>query len=167
VLLIAADVGSDAPNQREKSRVGCAVGALDLRLGDAQREWIELGAVELGRQRRGGGISARLNLTQDVRNDRRHIERLLLDRFPDEIEHIWTRTGTAAVATDPMGLEVSDVFVTLTPRDAGKRAGTQDELVQAMSTTLEGMPGMRSVFTQPIELRVNEMLAGIRSDVGI
>ncbi|WP_428261510.1 efflux RND transporter permease subunit [Haliangium sp.] len=95
------------------------------------------------------------------------IERLLLDRYPNEIDHVWTRTGTAEVTTDPMGLEVSDVFITLTPRDQWRAAGTQDGLVEAMSATLEGMPGMRSVFTQPIEMRVNEMVAGIRSDVGI
>ncbi len=95
------------------------------------------------------------------------IERLLLERYPDEIAHIWTRTGTAEVATDPMGLEVSDVFITLEPRDEWRAARTQDELVKSMSATLEAMPGMRSIFTQPIEMRVNEMLAGIRSDVGI
>lgn len=95
------------------------------------------------------------------------IERLLLEQYPDEIEHVWTRTGTAEVATDPMGLEVSDVFVTLSPRETWRAAGTQDELVESMAATLDGMPGMRSVFTQPIEMRVNEMIAGIRSDVGI
>ncbi len=95
------------------------------------------------------------------------IEKLLLERYPNEIEHVWTRTGTAEVATDPMGLEVSDVFITLRPRDEWRAAATQDDLVVAMSRTLEGMPGMRSVFTQPIEMRVNEMIAGIRSDVGI
>ncbi|EDM78415.1 heavy metal efflux pump, CzcA family protein [Plesiocystis pacifica SIR-1] len=95
------------------------------------------------------------------------IERHLLDRFPDEIDEIWTRTGTAEVATDPMGLEVSDVFITLTPRDQWRRGETQAELVEQMSAELEGMPGMRSVFTQPIEMRVNEMLAGVRTDVGV
>ncbi|CAM2069184.1 Efflux RND transporter permease subunit [Sulfidibacter corallicola] len=95
------------------------------------------------------------------------IERLLLEAYPDEIAHIWTRTGTAEVATDPMGLEVSDVFITLTPREAWRRGTTQDELVDAMAASLYGMPGMRSVFTQPIEMRVNEMIAGIRADVGI
>ncbi len=95
------------------------------------------------------------------------LEQLLLERYPTEIEHVWTRTGTAEVATDPMGLEVSDVFITLKPRNGWKAAGTQDELVESMSQTLTGMPGMRSVFTQPIEMRVNEMIAGIRSDVGI
>jgi cobalt-zinc-cadmium resistance protein CzcA len=95
------------------------------------------------------------------------IERLLLERYSNEIEQIWTRTGTAEVATDPMGLEVSDIFMTLTPRAQWRAASTQDELVASMKNTLEGLPGVRTVFTQPIEMRVNEMLAGIRSDVGI
>ena len=95
------------------------------------------------------------------------IERRLLARFPDEIEHIWTRTGTAEVATDPMGLEVSDVFITLTPRERWRRGASQAELVDAMAAELDGLPGMRSVFTQPIEMRVNEMIAGIRADVGV
>ncbi len=95
------------------------------------------------------------------------IERFLLERYPNEIEHIWTRTGTAEVATDPMGLEVSDVFITLTPRDEWKKGKTQDDLVQSIDRDLDGFPGMRAVFTQPIEMRVNEMIAGIRSDVAI
>lgn len=95
------------------------------------------------------------------------IERRLLERFPDEIAHIWTRTGTAEVATDPMGLELSDVFITLTPREEWTRGRTQDELMTAMADELEGMPGMRSIFTQPIEMRMNEMVAGIRADVGV
>ena len=109
---------------------------------------------------------AGVSLDESVRYGTR-IEQLLLDRFPGEIEHVWTRTGTAEVATDPMGLEVSDVFVTLRPRERWQVAETQDELVEAMNDALEGMPGMRTVFTQPIEMRVNEMIAGIRSDVGV
>ena len=95
------------------------------------------------------------------------IEKHLRARYPDEIAHIWTRTGSAEVATDPMGLEVSDVFITLTSRDKWKRGATQDELTRAMTADLEDMPGMRSVFTQPIEMRMNEMIAGLRADVGI
>ena len=95
------------------------------------------------------------------------VERLLVEEFPDEIAHVWTRTGTAEVATDPMGLEVSDVFVTLTPRDRWTRAPTQAELTEQMSAALDGLPGMRAAFTQPIEMRMNEMIAGIRTDVGI
>ena len=96
-----------------------------------------------------------------------HIERVLLEEFPDEIERVWTRTGTAEVATDPMGVELSDVFISLTPRKQWKHAKTQDELVRKMEDELSSMPGMRMVFTQPIEMRVNEMIAGIRSDVGV
>ncbi len=95
------------------------------------------------------------------------IERALLEKFPDEIERLWTRTGSAEIATDPMGVELSDIFVTLKPRANWKRAGTQNELVTEMEKELKVFPGMRMVFTQPIEMRVNEMIAGIRSDVGI
>ncbi len=109
---------------------------------------------------------ANVSLNESVRYGSK-IEQLLLREFPDEIEHVWTRTGTAEVATDPMGLEVSDVFITLKPRAKWKRGKTQDELVRAMSKVLEGMPGMRAVFTQPIEMRMNEMISGIRSDLGI
>lgn len=96
-----------------------------------------------------------------------HIERLLKARFPDEIEDIWTRTGSAEVATDPMGLELSDIFITLKPRSEWKRAKTQDQLVTAMARATKTLPGMRAVYTQPIEMRINEMVAGIRADLGI
>ncbi len=95
------------------------------------------------------------------------IERALLEKFPDEIERIWTRTGSAEIATDPMGLELSDVFITLTPTDRWKRGDTQDELVAEIQRELAVMPGMRALMTQPIEMRVNEMIAGVRSDLGV
>jgi cobalt-zinc-cadmium resistance protein CzcA len=95
------------------------------------------------------------------------IEQILREKFPDEIEHIWTRTGTAELATDPMGLELSDVFITLTPRKQWEKAENQQELVAAMDQELSDLPGANRIFTQPIEMRVNEMIAGIRADVGI
>ena len=95
------------------------------------------------------------------------LERLLLEEFPDEIDDIWTRTGTAEVATDPMGLELSDVFVTLKPQHGWTRASTQEELVNELAAVTEQLPGMEAVFSQPIEQRINEMIAGIRSDLGI
>lgn len=95
------------------------------------------------------------------------IERALLEKFPDEIERVWTRSGSAEIATDPMGVELSDVFITLRPRHQWKRATTQDELVRVMADDLSSLPGMRMIFTQPIEMRVNEMVAGIRTDVGV
>ena len=122
------------------------------------------------------------------------IERMLKEEFPDEIESIWSRTGTAEVITDPMGFEVSDVYVMLTPREGRKaipkppllsspakwwayltqkRAGgwtkarSQEELVAKMAALTEQLPGMRAVYSQPIEMRINEMIAGIRSDLGV
>ena len=95
------------------------------------------------------------------------IEAILKEEFPDEIDQIWSRTGTAEVATDPMGFEVTDVFITLKPRERWKKAKTQDELVEAMSEVTEKLPGMRAVYSQPIEMRINEMVAGIRADLGI
>ncbi|MEK7314991.1 MAG: efflux RND transporter permease subunit, partial [Candidatus Eisenbacteria bacterium] len=84
-----------------------------------------------------------------------------------EIERIWTRTGTAEVATDAMGTEVSDIFVTLRDRSGWKKARSQQELVAAMERSLASLPGMRVIFTQPIEMRMNEMVAGVRSDLGV
>ncbi len=95
------------------------------------------------------------------------VERLLLAEFPAEIRSIWTRTGTPEVATDPMGIEVSDVFVMLTPRERWQKAQTQEELKKAMDRVLAPLPGMSYAFTQPIEMRFNEMIAGIRTDVGV
>ena len=109
---------------------------------------------------------ASVSLDESVRYGTQ-IERALLEKFPDEIERVWTRTGSAEVATDPMGVELSDIFLTLKPRNKWKKADTQGELVAAMENELKNLPGMRMIFTQPIEMRVNEMIAGIRSDVGI
>jgi cobalt-zinc-cadmium resistance protein CzcA len=95
------------------------------------------------------------------------IERLLLENFPDEIKHIWSRIGTAEVATDPMGTELTDIFIALNPRNRWTRAGTQAELVRRMEEVVDDLPGLNMVFTQPIEMRLNEMVSGIRSDVGV
>jgi cobalt-zinc-cadmium resistance protein CzcA len=95
------------------------------------------------------------------------IEALLMEAFPDEVERVWSRIGTAEVATDPMGLELTDVFITLRPRDVWTRAASQAELVAAMQRVVTELPGVNVVFTQPIEMRMNEMVSGIRSDVGI
>ena len=66
-----------------------------------------------------------------------------------------------------MGTELTDIFMTLHPRDQWTKAKTQAELAAAIQAEMAGLPGIRIVFTQPIELRVNEMLSGIRGDVGI
>ncbi|MBK9991476.1 MAG: efflux RND transporter permease subunit [Verrucomicrobia bacterium] len=100
-----------------------------------------------------------------AQNDR--IERALMAAFPDEIEHIWTRLGTAEVATDPMGVELADFFLALKPREQWKKASTQDELTQKMRAVLNQVPGLKPSFSQPIEMRLNEMIAGARGDIAI
>ena len=95
------------------------------------------------------------------------IEKIIRDKYPREVRDVWSRTGTAEVATDPMGLELTDIFITLNPRVQWARAKTQAELTSLMAKELAGFPAMRMVFTQPIEMRINEMIAGIRADVGV
>jgi cobalt-zinc-cadmium resistance protein CzcA len=109
---------------------------------------------------------AGISLDESVAYNTR-IENNLLNNFPDEIESIWTRTGTAELSTDPMGLELSDMFIALKPRSEWTRANTQAELVAAIDAELSDLPGQNRIFTQPIEMRINEMIAGIRSDIGI
>jgi cobalt-zinc-cadmium resistance protein CzcA len=134
---------------------------LSTRLGSEFVPRLQEGAVVINTVRLAG-----VSLDESVRYGTQ-IERALLRKFPEEVERVWSRTGTPEVATDPMGLEVTDVFVTLRPREHWKRAKTQDELVQVIQQELSHLPGMRMVFSQPIEMRMNEMIAGIRSDVGV
>lgn len=143
--------------------VVCLLGAalLATRLGSEFVPRLREGAIVINTIRLAG-----VSLDESIRYGTQ-IERVLDSKFGDEIERVWTRTGTAEVATDPMGLELSDVFITLAPRKEWKHARTQDDLVRQMEAALADLPGMRMVFTQPIEMRVNEMVAGIRADVGV
>ncbi len=95
------------------------------------------------------------------------MEQVLLKQFPDEVKHVWSRVGTAEVATDPMGIELTDLFVTLHPRERWTRAKTQEQLVTLIERELRPIPGQKLAFSQPIELRMNEMVSGVRSDLGI
>ncbi|MCL7966093.1 MAG: CusA/CzcA family heavy metal efflux RND transporter [marine benthic group bacterium] len=96
-----------------------------------------------------------------------HLERVLLTEFPDEVETVISKTGRPEIATDPMGVEMSDVFVMLHPRGQW-RFRSKEELIEAMEHTLEAkVPGVAFGFSQPIELRVSELIAGVRSDIAI
>ncbi|USE83486.1 efflux RND transporter permease subunit [Acinetobacter tibetensis] len=94
-------------------------------------------------------------------------EKLLLKKFP-EIKAIFARTGTAEVATDVMPPNISDAIVLLKPREQWPDAKQSlDELRQRMIAFLATLPGNNSEFSQPIELRFNELISGVRSDVGV
>ena len=95
------------------------------------------------------------------------MERAILAEFPDEVRHVWSRIGTAEVATDPMGVELTDLFISLQPRKRWTKARAQSELTQLIERELRNLPGQKNAFTQPIELRINEMISGSRLDVAV
>lgn len=86
-----------------------------------------------------------------------------LMEFP-EVTKVVSKTGRPEVATDPMGPETSDVLITLAPREHW-RFGSKDELVNAMRARLEQIPGIGANFSQPIALRVDELISGVKSQV--
>ncbi len=93
-------------------------------------------------------------------------ERVLKERFP-EVDTVVSRTGRAEIATDPMGVEISDTFVMLHPPDTW-RFDSKAELLAAMDAELtKSVPGAMFSYSQPIELRVAELIAGVRSAVAI
>ena len=97
------------------------------------------------------------------------VEQVLLRNFPDEVKTIATRIGRPDIATDPMLLSQHDIFLPLTPRSQWKKARTKAELIEKIEQVLTDVPGMKVGFTQPIEMRMNELAegTGIRSEVGV
>ncbi|MFO0973801.1 MAG: CusA/CzcA family heavy metal efflux RND transporter [Phycisphaerae bacterium] len=95
------------------------------------------------------------------------VEQELLKAFPSEIAAIFSRTGTSEVVTDVCGPEVSDTYMLLKPREHWTRAGTQEKLAEQMEEVLRDLPGQNYEFSQPIELRMNELIAGVRSDLAV
>lgn len=90
-----------------------------------------------------------------------------LRQFP-EVVQVVTRTGSPEVATDVMGIELSDVFVVLKPRQEWTTATSKAALIEKFKTAvLAAVPGVGLSFTQPIEMRFNELIAGTRSDLAI
>lgn len=85
-----------------------------------------------------------------------------------EVDKVFARIGTAEVATDPMPPNVADNFVILKPRSEWPNPNkTKEELVNEMETALEEIPGNNYEFTQPIQMRFNELISGVRADLGI
>jgi cobalt-zinc-cadmium resistance protein CzcA len=91
----------------------------------------------------------------------------VIRRFP-EVLAVGSRVGAPAMATDPMGMEEADVLIHLHPQARWRPGLTTGALVEAMEAALQAdAPGAELKFTQPIEMRFNEMLQGIRTDVGV
>lgn len=94
------------------------------------------------------------------------IERRLLEEFP-EVRTVVTKTGRAEISEDPMGPEQSDVFIMLHPRRKWSTRRNKKELVVDIQKELSEIPGLRLSFSQPIALRVNELISGIKSDLAV
>jgi cobalt-zinc-cadmium resistance protein CzcA len=90
----------------------------------------------------------------------------ILKRFP-EVEQVVSRIGAAEVPTDPMSMEESDVIIKLRPKEEWTSAKTKDELADKFKDALTEIPGVEFEFTQPIEMRFNELITGVRADLAI
>ena len=93
------------------------------------------------------------------------MERILM-KFP-EVKQVVTRIGAAEIPTDPMSMEESDVIVTLHPPSEWTTVETKDELAEEFKKALTAIPGLDYEFTQPIEMRFNELITGVRADLAI
>ncbi|MGA8892306.1 MAG: CusA/CzcA family heavy metal efflux RND transporter [Anaeromyxobacteraceae bacterium] len=94
-----------------------------------------------------------------------HVERVL--RAYPEVATVVSKTGRAEISEDPMGPEQTDVIVVLKPRKAFSGARSRVELADAMQRELSAIPGLRFSFSQPIALRVNELISGVKSDLAV
>jgi cobalt-zinc-cadmium resistance protein CzcA len=93
-------------------------------------------------------------------------EKILLDNFP-EVRHVVSKIGTAEVPTDPMAVEDADIMIVLKEKGEWVSASTREELVEKMKEALEVIPGASFEFTQPIQLRFNELMTGAKADIAV
>ncbi len=106
------------------------------------------------------------SLTESVRMQSL-MEKMLVNEFP-EVETVIARIGTAEVATDAMPPNIADTYVLLKKRkDWPDPSKSKAKLVEEMEIALEGIPGSNYEFSQPIQLRFNELISGVRSDVAV
>ncbi len=104
------------------------------------------------------------SLSQSVEVSKK-IQDILLEKFP-EIEHVVTKIGTAEIATDPMPIEVGDIIVKMKPKEEW-RYPSKDQMFEKMAEELAIIPGVNYEFTQPIQMRFNELISGVRQDIAI
>ena len=93
-------------------------------------------------------------------------EKLLKAQYP-EIKQVVSRIGSAEIPTDPMPVERADIMIALKPKAEWTSAETTPELMEKMEETLKAIPGLEAEISQPIQMRNNELLTGIKQDVAI
>ncbi len=105
-----------------------------------------------------------VSLTESLRNVRR-IEQTIME-LP-EVHRVVSRTGRSDISSDPMGVGESDLYVLLEDRDQWETAATKAGLVAALRERLESIPGVEFGYTQPIQMRVDELISGVKSQVAV
>jgi heavy metal efflux system protein len=138
-----------------------AFGIIAPHLGSEFTPRLSEGAIAIGVVRLAG-----TDLSESIRYNTQ-MEKAILANFPDEVENVWSRIGSAEIATDPMGVELTDTFITLKPRGQWRVANSQEELTEKIDFVLRDMPGQRLAYSQPIEMRLNEMASGVRADLAV
>lgn len=94
------------------------------------------------------------------------MEQILKDKFP-EVDKVVSRIGAAEVPTDPMSMEEIDMIIKLKPKSQWVRAKSKEELAEKIKEELSVIPGIDYEFTQPIEMRFNELITGVRADIAV
>lgn len=143
--------------------IGLFAGALLLfsTLGGEFIPTLEEGDVAIGMRLMTGG-----SLSQSVATNRQ-VAHVLFDKFP-EVKRVVGKVGAAEIPTDPMPVEATDIIVMLNPDHSNwQSAANQTELVEQMEEALAVIPGLRVEFSQPIQLRFNELMTGARQDVAV
>lgn len=110
-------------------------------------------------------LPAGSSLTQSIELSRQ-AEKKLMDEFP-EIKHVVAKIGTAEVPTDPMAVEDADIMIIMKPFKEWTSASSRAEMVEKMKAALEPVTGAEFNFSQPIQLRFNELMTGAKADIAI
>lgn len=92
---------------------------------------------------------------------------VLLREFPDEVKEVVGKIGSSEIPTDPMPIEACDLMVILKPKGKWVKANNREELAERMAEALEDVPGVTFSFQQPIQMRFNELISGVKQDVAV
>ena len=137
-----------------------AAGLIATRIGTEFMPDLDEGAIAINAVRL---PNASLDGSKDVGT---FMEKRILAGFP-EVTTVVSKTGRAEISEDPMGPEQTDIFIMLKPRKEWKTGRNKAELVEALQKELSVVPGLRLSFSQPIALRVNELISGVKSDLAV
>ena len=137
-----------------------ATGALLSRMGSEFMPKLDEGSI-LIESRKLPGVS----ITQSVALSTQ-VEGLLLKQFP-ELVSIVTKIGRPDLATEAMGVHQGDIYVLLKPRSEWKRFSSKAQLIEAIAKALEEVPGMAFNFTQPMAMRLDETVSGVKADLAL